>query len=114
MYILKEDIKDIDGLVRWLEDHMITRSEYSCKKRNARAVAVHFGREYGANTYIFCSEKMCSSDPHISWLNCRKRYQTEEEFKLGVQTKLDIHHDGRLRATLSDDMVQFLKNIRKQ
>jgi hypothetical protein len=114
MYILREDIKDMNGLIRWLEDHMFIRSEYSCKKRNTRAVAIHFGGPYGTNHYIFCSDRMCNSNPYISWLDCRKRYWTEEEFESNIQVKLDEQHDIRLRMTLSEDMVQFLKNCRKQ
>ena len=104
----------MNGLVRWLEDHMFIRSEYSCKKRNARAVAIHFGGPHGTNHYIFCSDRMCNSNPYISWLNNHKRYLTEEEFESSVQVKLDEQHDIRLRMTLSEDMVGFLKNIKKQ
>jgi len=114
MYILKEDIKDRDGLIRWLEDHGIHRSEYSCKKRNTRAVAIHFGGVHGSNVYILCSDKMCNSDPHTSWLTCRKRYWTEDEFIAALKEKLDEQHDARLRETLNEDMVQFLKNTRKE
>ena len=107
MYILKEDIKNIDELVRWLENHMITRSEYSCKKQKMCAIAIHFGRPHphGTNTYIFCSDRMCSCDPKISWLCCRKRYGDEEEFKVDIQTKLNKIYDVRLRETLSKDMM---------
>lgn len=92
MYILKEDIKDLDGLIHWLEDHGIFRSEYSCKKRNTRAIAIHFGGAHGVSTYILCSDKMCTSNPHTSWIECRKRYWTEEEFKSNIQVKLDKLH----------------------
>lgn len=113
MYILKEDIKDGDRLIRWLENHMFIRSKYSCKKRNMRAIAIHFSGSHGTNVYILCLNRMCDTNPHTGWLNCRKRCETEEEFITAIQERLDKQHDARLRETLSEDMIQFLKNIRK-
>lgn len=93
MYILKEDIKDLNELIHWLENHTFIRSEYSCKKRNMCAIAIHFGGPYGTNHYTFCSDRMCSTNPHTSWSTCRRRYQTEEEFIAALKEKLDRRHE---------------------
>ena len=58
-----------------------------------RAIAIHFGGSHDTNAYIFCSDRMCSSNPHTSWLCCRKRYEDEEEFKKDIQTRLSEIHD---------------------
>ena len=44
---------------------------------------------------------------------CHKRYKTEEEFKSSIQAKLYERHDARLRETLGEDMVSFLKKHQK-
>ena len=93
MYILKEDIKDLDELITWLNSEGLINSEYSCKKRNMCAIAIHLGGPHDTNDYIFCSDMMCSTNPHISWLTCRKRYETQEEFIAAIQERLDEIHD---------------------
>lgn len=92
-YILKEDIKDRDELINWLESEGFRNSEYSCKKRNMCAIAIHFSGPYGGrHAYILCSDKMCNSNPYISWLNCRKRCWTQEEFITALKEKIDNTH----------------------
>lgn len=87
MYILKEDIKDLSAFINELKKRYLTRSIYSCKQRNVFGIATHFaGTEI--REYILLTEKMCCSDPHISWITSRKQCKSEEEFLQKVDEKI--------------------------
>lgn len=86
-YILKKDVKDFDSLVNELKRNGLSRSEYSCNKRNTFAIATHFaGTEI--REFIFLSERMCSQDPHSSWITSRKQCESEEEFLTKIDEKV--------------------------
>ena len=85
-YILKTDIKDFDALIAELNKRYLVRSEHSCNKHNAFGIATYFWGE--VRKFIFLSERMCCSDPMVSWITSRKRCVSEDEFLSEIDAKI--------------------------
>ena len=92
-YILKTDIKDFDALVAELKKRYLARSGHSCNKRNAFGIATYFGAE--VREFIFLSERMCCSEPTVSWITSRKRCMSEEEFLSEIDAKIRKQIENR-------------------
>ena len=93
-YILKEDIKDLDSLINELKNRMLKRNKYSCNKCNAFAVATWFASTE-IREYLFLSERVCCSDPRISWITSRKQCTSEEEFLTKIDEKIKQQIENR-------------------
>lgn len=92
-YILKMDIKDFDALIAELKKRYLARSEHSCNKRNAFGIATYFAGE--VREFIFLSERMCCSEPRISWITSRKRCTSEEDFLSEIDAKIRKQIENR-------------------
>ena len=87
MYIMRENIEDLDKLIQRLRERSFTGSIFSCRRENAKGVAtfISTSRQF---EYILLSEKMCSNDPRYSWTACRKRYESEVDFLREIDKQL--------------------------
>ena len=93
-YIFRKDIKDFNAFIEKIKNRYICKSKYSCNKRNAVAIATHFaGTEI--REFIFLSERMCDSNPHISWITSRTKCDNEEEFLKRIDDKIKNQIENR-------------------
>lgn len=107
-YIFRKDVKDFNAFIEKLQNRHICRNKHSCNKRNAVAIATYFaGTEI--REFIFLSERMCDSDPHISWITSRIKCDTEEEFLKRVDDKIKNQIENR-KMKLSFQQKQDLSN----
>jgi hypothetical protein len=87
MYIMCEDIEDLDKLIQRLRERSFTGSIFSCRRENAKGVAVFISTSRPFE-YILLSENMCDDDPKYSWTACRKRYENEVAFLSEIDKRL--------------------------
>lgn len=87
MYIMRENIEDLDKLIQRLRERSLTGSVFSCRRENAKGVATFISTSHQFE-YILLSEKMCSNDPRYSWTACRKCYESEDAFLSEIDKRL--------------------------
>jgi hypothetical protein len=76
MYILFTPEMNIDNILSALHNKGLKDSHYGPDKEHAIGVCTTFVTKH----YTFLCEPMLSKNPHVSWIHCRKKYETEEEF----------------------------------
>ena len=80
LYILFNTDMDVDNIINALEEKGFTNSGYGPKRDDAIGVCT----TTMTHKYTLLSKHMTSSDPHISWVHCRKQCLSEEEFIKGL------------------------------
>lgn len=87
MYIMCENIEDLDKLIQRLRERSFTGSIYSCRRENAKGVVTFISTSRPCE-YILLSEKMCCDDPKYSWTAYRRRYENEAAFLSEIDKRL--------------------------
>ena len=78
-----------------VEEKIEAIGKKSVKVRMGAVVIATYFAGTEIREFIFLSERMCDSNPHISWITSRTKCDTEEEFLKRIDDKIKNQIENR-------------------